>query len=97
MSQPTKTAPAGSPRTPSTSMTADQRKALKRKKLFDLSAKRVTRAINTIRLVGNLYAYAPTPVEAAAMVNALIAEVNKVKDRLTGSVVAAHAFHLPTE
>ena len=67
----------------------------KRKKLSLLASKRVSRAVTSIRLVGNLGAYKPTLPQIQAISNAISEAHKNAVARLQGSSQAAAGFTLP--
>jgi hypothetical protein len=62
--------------------------------LKKLAAKRITKAIKSLELVGNLASYKPTPEQAAIIEAALVKAHNDCIGRLKGGMKAAVTFSL---
>lgn len=63
-------------------------------KLVRLAEKRITKAVNTIRLIGNLAAYKPTDPQVDKMMEALGEACARVDARLRGTRKADEKFSL---
>jgi len=66
----------------------------KSQKLIRLSAKRVNKAINDIRLIGNLSTYKPNDAQIDAIMSALGESCAAAEARMRGSKRDANAFSL---
>jgi hypothetical protein len=76
--------------------TAVPSKETREEKLLKLANKRVPKALNAIRLIGNLAAYKPTEADVTAIEQALGEAVADVLNRLQGGVKVSTAFTLRT-